>query len=295
MNPADQSATQSPGRARTYALPIAAGAVIAAGGLIFGGLTAANANGSSSHHKTIRQQAEQVQREDAATPHDGNTEMNVNVLEDQIEHYYGSASHTYKGIGKVTIPAKNGPYAQQMHRITARSADRLAAAKKNYQGSKKPAVVFDIDDTLVNTYDYTLSAQFGYDPAENQIWINDAAFPAVPGMPKLVREARNDGYNVFFITGRPESQRKGTVKDLRADGYGTPEAGHLFLKPSTPPAYLNCPAAGCSTTQYKSGTRRHISSEGYAILADFGDQYSDLLGDDTGFQVKLPNPMYYIP
>ena len=30
-------------------------------------------------------------------------------------------------------------------------------------------------------------------------------------------------------------------------------------------------------------------------MADFGDQYSDLLGGESGHQVKLPNPMYYIP
>ena len=30
-------------------------------------------------------------------------------------------------------------------------------------------------------------------------------------------------------------------------------------------------------------------------MADVGDQYSDLLGGDAGHQVKIPNPMYYIP
>jgi hypothetical protein len=42
-------------------------------------------------------------------------------------------------------------------------------------------------------------------------------------------------------------------------------------------------------------TRIHISSLGYSSVADFGDQYSDLLGGDAGHQVKIPNPMYYIP
>jgi hypothetical protein len=46
---------------------------------------------------------------------------------------------------------------------------------------------------------------------------------------------------------------------------------------------------------YKSGTRAHIASLGYSIMADFGDQYSDLLGGNAGHQVKVPNPMYYIP
>ena len=72
--------------------------------------------------------------------------------------------------------------------------------------------------------------------------------------------------------------------------------GHLFLKPSTPPSYLHCVnAPTCTTIEYKSGTRPHIAGEGYSIIADFGDQYSDLLGGNAGHQVKIPSPMYYIP
>ena len=75
-----------------------------------------------------------------------------------------------------------------------------------------------------------------------------------------------------------------------------PGAGHLFLKPATPPSYLHCAnAPTCTTIEYKSGTRAHIASEGYRIVADFGDQYGDLLGGHAGHQVKIPNPMYYIP
>jgi hypothetical protein len=37
----------------------------------------------------------------------------------------------------------------------------------------------------------------------------------------------------------------------------------------------------------------------YAIIANLGDQYSDLIGDDAGDHAercyKLPNPFYFIP
>ena len=156
--------------------------------------------------------------------------------------------------------------------------------------------MFDIDDTLLNTYDYTLAEQFGYDSATNAIWIDNAAFPAVFYMPQLVSFAANHGYSVFFITGRPQSQTAATITDLTSAGYNAPAAGHLFLKPSAPPSYLHCAKApSCTTIEYKSGTRKYISSQGYTIVADFGDQFSDLLGGDAGHQVKIPNPMYYIP
>ena len=51
--------------------------------------------------------------------------------------------------------------------------------------------------------------------------------------------------------------------------YAAPQDGHLFLKPAVPPAYLHCAKApSCTTIEYKSGARKHISSEGYKIVAD---------------------------
>ena len=152
--------------------------------------------------------------------------------------------------------------------------------------------MFDIDDALLNTHDYALAEQFGFNPASSAIWIDNAAFPAVFYVPQLGSFAADNGYSVFFITGRPQSQTAATIKDLTSAGYAAPQAGHLFLRPSTPPSYLNCAKApSCTTIEYKSGIRWLISSEGYAIVADVGD----LMGGDAGHQVKIPNPMYYLP
>ena len=72
------------------------------------------------------------------------------------------------------------------------------------------------------------------------------------------------------------------------------------------PAYLDTPqfcgpyihatpAASCPTIQYKSGTRAYIESKGYDIVADFGDQFSDLEGGYADKVFKMPNPNYYLP
>ncbi len=298
QSPADTSAAAAGhhGRLRRSA-PLIAGSLIAAAGLAFGSVGMASAQ--AAHHTpppTIAQQAAKVKAEDAFIPVDGNKELNVNVLEDQVEHYYGSASATYPGVGTVTISSSTSNYAKQMKRIVKCAEAYLAQAASHYHGQGKPTVIFDIDDTLLSTYDYTLAEQFGYTSASNQVWIDDAAFPAVFYMPQLVSFAAKHGYSIFYITGRPVSQTAATIKDLTAAGYTAPAKGHLFLKPTVPPAYLHCAAAPtCTTTEYKSGTRQHISSLGYRIVADFGDQFSDLLGGDAGHQVKLPDPMYYIP
>jgi predicted secreted acid phosphatase len=281
--------SEAPARERRRlgrSLPVLAGAAIAAIGLTVGSLTAASAAAGHGGPGSIEQQAAKVKAEDAFTPKNGNAEMNVTVLEDQIKHYYGSASATFPVVGTVTVPSPSSNYAKQMQQIVARAEGFLAWAIHHQHGKGKPAVVFDIDDTLLNTYDYEIANQFGFTPASNAVFVNAAAFPAVFYMPGLVSFAASHGYAVFFITGRPQTQTDATVTNLTNAGYAT----------STPPSYLHCVnAPTCTTIEYKSGTRAHIASEGYSIMADFGDQYSDLLGGNAGHQVKIPNPMYYIP
>ena len=51
----------------------------------------------------------------------------------------------------------------------------------------------------------------------------------------------------------------------------------------------------CPTIQYKSGTRAYIESQGYDIVGDFGDQFSDLEGGFANKTFKMPNPNYYLP
>jgi predicted secreted acid phosphatase len=82
----------------------------------------------------------------------------------------------------------------------------------------------------------------------------------------------------------------------------------LFTKPpvGSYPAYLDAPqfcasfihatpAASCPTIQYKSGTRAYIEAQGYEIVADVGDQFSDLEGGFADKTFKMPNPNYYLP
>ena len=61
--------------------------------------------------------------------------------------------------------------------------------------------------------------------------------------------------------------------------------------------YITCAAAKCTTIEYKSQTRSTSSrgGGGYDIVANFGDQFSDLIGGYADRAVKLPNPTYYLP
>ena len=116
----------------------------------------------------------------------------------------------------------------------------------------------------------------------------------MPGITQLVALARSKGYDLFFLTGRPEAQRPGTKTNLTNVGFPTVADDHLYLKDLTAPWLASC-APTCSTIQYKSLTRQHIESLGYDIVANFGDQFSDLTGGFADRTFKLPNPMYFLP
>lgn len=50
-----------------------------------------------------------------------------------------------------------------------------------------------------------------------------------------------------------------------------------------------------SAVEYKSEKRTKLVAEGYRIVGNVGDQWSDILGADKGERTfKLPDPMYYI-
>lgn len=54
--------------------------------------------------------------------------------------------------------------------------------------------------------------------------------------------------------------------------------------------------SGKSAVVYKSAQRKILEEEdGYRIVGNIGDQWSDLFGTNIGLRTfKLPDPMYYI-
>jgi putative acid phosphatase of HAD superfamily subfamily IIIB len=101
----------------------------------------------------------------------------------------------------------------------------------------------------------------------------------------LFRQARALNIAVFFITGRPESQRAATEQNLRNTGYEgysglymVPEGRHYS-----------------SAADFKAPVRATIEAAGYTIIANMGDQPSDLAGGHAEKTFLLPNPFYRIP
>jgi predicted secreted acid phosphatase len=276
------------------------------------------------------------------TPKHADDFTNIDVARAWAKNYYGAPGAAAGPSGNWDAPLnQTSNYAAEARKVARKGEHWLHAKRK----TPMRAIVLDVDDTTLTTWNYELYSNWDFNPGTNAQFVGltgsaftGNAFPATPGMLDLVNEAKHEGYAIFFITGRGDSQHQVTIANLESDtaagfsdlstvtisGKTIPEVdadypaptpidtGHgsftdgLFTKPpvGSYPAYLDQPqfcagnitaGTSCPTIQYKSGTRAYIESQGYDIVANFGDQFSDLLGGFADKTFKMPNPNYYLP
>lgn len=248
--------------------------------------------------------------------------QNIDVVRTWISNYYGDPTRT-------GVFSNDSSYAKEAASVAADGSRWLRDQRSKH---RKRAIVLDVDDTTLATWNYEIFSKWIYNPATNGTYVLNEWFPPVPGMVDMVNKAQSDGFAVFFITGRPNVQWAATLANLTTGdwdgvvtsppsidaGYPTPTTidtdgtgpgvpgPGLFTKPpvGSYPDFLNKPefcadaiaaAKSCPTIQYKSGVRAYIQSQGYEIVGNFGDQYSDLEGGYSKKTFKLPNPNYYLP
>lgn len=238
-----------------------------------------------------------------STPKSENQMTNIDVARQQARNYYGDPLGT-------GVFADDSNYANEA-RSVAQAGERWLNNRHKTHGTK--AILLDVDDTSLATWNYEIFSNWAFNPTTNGQFVTDQRFPAVPGMVDMVRTAEREGYAIFFLTGRGAAQEPATLGNLTEDGVGV-DAGYpkptglpngedgLFTKPAVAdyPDYLkaacaNDPNGSCTTIHYKSATRAHIESLGFDIVANFGDQFSDLKGGFADRTFKLPNPNYYLP
>jgi predicted secreted acid phosphatase len=151
---------------------------------------------------------------------------------------------------------------------------------------KKPALVLDIDETALDNYPcFDARGGIPFDDTVNVECVIAFDAPAVKPVLSLFKRARALDVAVFFITGRVEAIRDGSLENLRSAGYtGKYEA--IFQ----PNGYSRD-----SRVPFKSGARKAIQKRGFKIIANVGDQKSDLKGGYSERTYKLPNLIYFTP
>jgi predicted secreted acid phosphatase len=134
---------------------------------------------------------------------------------------------------------------------------RIAAASQ----SEKPAIVFDIDNT-------TLETDFGF------------SYPSPANAPvlKVAQYARDHGVALFFVTARPDIIKPVTQYNLTHVGY---DVAGLYVR--------NLFDLFKNVADYKTAKRVDIESKGYTIIANIGNSTTDLSGGHAEKTYKLPD------
>ncbi|MCI0546677.1 MAG: HAD family acid phosphatase [Candidatus Rokubacteria bacterium] len=178
--------------------------------------------------------------------------------------------------------------------VAAVAGEARAHLAERARAGGKLALVLDIDETSLSNLIPLQASDYGRiidgpcdlprGPCGMLAWIRLARAPALAPVAELAATARERGVAVFFISGRPESVRAPTEQNLRAQGF---EWTAVLLQPDG--------FHSASAVAFKAPARQRIIAQGYAIIANVGDQWSDLDGGYAERTFKLPNPFYFIP
>ncbi|MGW5104074.1 HAD family acid phosphatase [Streptomyces sp. NPDC004100] len=134
---------------------------------------------------------------------------------------------------------------------------RVAAAS----AGERPAIVFDIDNT-------TLETDFGFSYPQ----------PANKPVLNVARYAQDHDVALFFVTARPGLLYLPTQYNLAHDGY---DVTGLRVRGLTD-LFKDVAA-------YKTAQRADIEAHGYTIIANIGNSPSDLTGGHAEKTFKLPD------
>ncbi|MET9885686.1 HAD family acid phosphatase [Streptomyces sp. NPDC006430] len=148
-----------------------------------------------------------------------------------------------------TVMATARPYVEQ----------RIAQSP----AGEKPAIVLDIDNSSLET-DFH--------------WFWTFPTPAISEVRDLTRYAHERGVAIIFVTARPGIIHSLTQHNLQAVGYPVTD---LYVR--------DLPALFSEVSAYKTAKRAEIEARGYTIIANIGNNQSDLVGGHAERTFKLPD------
>ena len=176
---------------------------------------------------------------------------------------------------------KSGGYASDLERVACAAQVWIEQRVARRSQEERLAVVFDLDETLFLNWSRIDESDFTYVRADWDQWVAQSSAPAIEPVLQLFRAARRHGVYVILITGRPERHRHATEINLQRLGCADYQA--LICSPDD--------GKGLASA-FKTAQRERLSGEGLTIIANVGDQESDLVGGFAERTFKLPNPFY---
>lgn len=192
---------------------------------------------------------------------------------------------------------------RQLDRQLSKKGETAVLEQQRSFESLPPAIIVDVDDTLLSNgaLHYQLMAE-GI-PFNNEIWatwVGEARAKPIAGALEYVTYAHKKGVTVFYISNRDISLLEGTWRNLKQLGFPLEEERHQLL-------LLN----GRDDWGWDKTTRRTHVARQYRVLQVLGDGLGDFIASTATMTLEeqrhassqyleywgekwfmLPNPVY---
>jgi acid phosphatase len=175
----------------------------------------------------------------------------------------------------------SGEYDREISKVIGEARLWIEQRVVRRKPNERLAIVFDFDETLVSNWPTFHAGDFGYVEEKWLAWVQAAEAPPISPVVELLKFARARGLDVFVITSRTENQRAATARNLGRIGC----ADNVKLV-CAPDDWRGTAA------KFKTEQRQQLAKGGYVVIANIGDQQSDLAGGNAERTFKLPNPFY---
>ncbi|MCJ9427457.1 5'-nucleotidase, lipoprotein e(P4) family [Kordiimonas marina] len=168
-------------------------------------------------------------------------------------------------------------YAGATRQLDALLADKGETAALEQTGdfaAKPPAVILDIDETVLNNSAYQAWIITHHQHFSGKSWhafANDSVSVPIPGALQFTKAAAAKGITVFYVSNRSEAVKDGTLRNLKKFGFPMKAGEDVVLL-----------RGGQKDWTGKKGTRRAFIAKNYRILMLLGDNFGDFVDDMGG-------------
>jgi acid phosphatase len=145
--------------------------------------------------------------------------------------------------------------------------------RKNKPRDLKPAVIVDIDETVLDNSPYQarlVRDGKSFDEFSWSQWCREKAAKPLPGALEFARLAARHGVTVFYLSNRAQDLNEATLDNLRAEGFPLATDETVFLG-------LGTIVEGCEQVGSEKGCRRKLVGRRHRVLLQLGDQLGDFV------------------
>jgi 5'-nucleotidase (lipoprotein e(P4) family) len=192
--------------------------------------------------------------------------------------------------------------ALMLERALGDSAWTAALEQTGEFGSKPPAVVLDIDETVLDnseSQERDVRTRVAYSEERWAEWCNERKATPVPGALDFTRAAAAKGVAVFYVTNRDHALERATRDNLAAHGFPLDPGRDTVLTKNERPGWSS-----------DKSSRRSLIAHDFRIALLIGDDLGDFVQGARGTLaarraldeanasmwgvkwIALPNPMY---